>query len=55
MALLEQWRDIAYGAGLDAGKQKKLWEEYFAKERHRAHEILLKISRMERVYDRRYQ
>ena len=33
MALLEQWRDLAYGQGLDAGKQKKLWEEYFAKEK----------------------
>ncbi|MBR5968765.1 MAG: SEC-C domain-containing protein [Lachnospiraceae bacterium] len=32
MALLEQWRDIAYGDGMDAGKQKKLWEEYFKKE-----------------------
>ena len=30
-------------------------EEYFAKERHRAREILLKINKMERVYDRRYQ
>lgn len=32
MALLEEWRDIAYGEGLDVGKQKKLWEEYFKKE-----------------------
>lgn len=32
MALLEEWRDIAYGQGLDAGKQKKLWDEYFKKE-----------------------
>ena len=30
-------------------------EEYFAKERHRAKRILAKVSRMEKVYDRRYQ
>ena len=30
-------------------------EEYFAKERHRAREILRKVSRMEQTYDRRYQ
>ena len=30
-------------------------EEYFAKERHRAKKILAKVSRMEQVYDRRYQ
>ena len=30
-------------------------EEYFAKERHRARKILAKVSRMEKVYDRRYQ
>lgn len=33
MALLEEWRELAYGQGLDAGRQKKLWEEYFAKEK----------------------
>ncbi len=31
------------------------FEEYVAKERHRAREILRKISRMQQVYDRRYQ
>ena len=30
-------------------------EAYFAKERHRAREILRKVSRMEQIYDRRYQ
>ena len=30
-------------------------EEYFAKERHRAREILRKLSSMEKTYDRRYQ
>lgn len=30
-------------------------EEYFAKERHRAREILRKVSRMQQSYDRRYQ
>ncbi|MBR0172451.1 MAG: SEC-C domain-containing protein [Lachnospiraceae bacterium] len=33
MALLDEWRDRAYGQGTDAGTQKKLWEEYFAKEK----------------------
>ena len=31
------------------------FEEYVAKERHRAREILRKVSRMQQVYDRRYQ
>ena len=31
------------------------FEDYCAAERHRAREILRKISRMERVFDRRYQ
>ena len=31
------------------------FEEYIAKERSRAKEILRKISRMEQTYDRRYQ
>ena len=30
-------------------------EAYFTSERHRAREILRKVSRMEEVYDRRYQ
>lgn len=30
------------------------FEEYIAKERHRAHEILRKVSRMEKAFDRRY-
>ena len=30
-------------------------ETYFAQERHRAREILRKVSRMEQTYDRRYQ
>lgn len=30
-------------------------EEYFAKERHRAREILRKVSRMEEVFNGRYQ
>ena len=33
MALLDDWRERAYGQGTDAGTQKKLWEEYFAKEK----------------------
>ncbi|MBR0164266.1 MAG: SEC-C domain-containing protein [Lachnospiraceae bacterium] len=33
MTLLEEWRENAYGQGLDQGRQKKLWEEYFAKEK----------------------
>ena len=31
------------------------FQEYVAKERHRAREILRKVSRMQQVYDRRYQ
>ena len=31
------------------------FEEYVAKERHRAREILRKVARMQQVYDRRYQ
>lgn len=31
------------------------FEEYAAKERHRAREILKKINRMEEVFNRRYQ
>jgi len=31
------------------------FEEYIAKERHRAREILRKTSRMQQVFDRRYQ
>lgn len=31
------------------------FEEYVAKERHRAREILRKVNRMQQVYDRRYQ
>lgn len=31
------------------------FEEYIAAERHRAREILRKISRMQKEYDRRYQ
>lgn len=30
-------------------------EEYFAKERHRAREVLRKVRRMEEVFNRRYQ
>ena len=31
------------------------FEEYAAKERHRAREVLRKISRMEEAFNRRYQ
>ena len=31
------------------------FQEYVAKERHRAREILRKVRKMEEVYDRRYQ
>lgn len=31
------------------------FEEYVAKERHRAREILRKVRKMEEAYDRRYQ
>ena len=33
MSLLEEWREKAYGQGLDQGLQKKLWEDYFTKEK----------------------
>lgn len=31
------------------------FEDYIAKERHRARDILLKTSRMQKVFDRRYE
>ena len=33
MALLKQWRDMAYSETADKGKLKKLWQEYFVKEK----------------------
>ena len=33
MALLKQWRDMAYSETADKGKLKKLWEAYFIKEK----------------------
>ena len=33
MALLKKWRDMAYSETADKGKLKKLWQEYFQKEK----------------------
>lgn len=33
MALLDEWRRLAYEQTGDAAKQNKLWQEYFAKEK----------------------
>lgn len=33
MALLKQWRDMAYSETADKGKLKKLWQAYFQKEK----------------------
>ncbi len=33
MALLQQWRDMAYSETADKGKLKKLWQDYFLKEK----------------------
>ncbi len=33
MALLKQWRDMAYSETADKGKLKKLWQDYFLKEK----------------------
>lgn len=32
MALLKQWRDIAYNENADAGELRKFWDRYFEKE-----------------------
>ncbi len=33
MALLEQWRQLAYNEKLDKGELKKLWKDYFSEEK----------------------
>lgn len=40
MALLEQWHDIAYSETADKGKLKKLWSDYFLKEKEIYIELL---------------
>ena len=40
MALLEQWRSMAYNREEDQAKLQKLWNDYFAKEKE-IYEILL--------------
>ncbi len=40
MALLEEWRELAYGEGLDAKSRAKLWKDYFAKEKSIYEELL---------------
>ena len=41
MALLQEWRDIAYSETADKGRLQKLWSDYFQKEKG-VYEILLK-------------
>ncbi len=41
MALLEKWRSTAYSAKIDKGVLKKLWSDYFMKEKE-IYQILLK-------------
>ncbi len=41
MALLKQWRDMAYSETTDKGSLQKLWTEYFQKERD-IYAVLLK-------------
>ncbi len=40
MTLLENWRNLAYGDGLDDKKKEKLWEGYFAIEKGIYEQIL---------------
>lgn len=40
MALLKQWRDMAYSEKADKGQLQKLWTEYFQKERDIYAELL---------------
>ena len=40
MALLETWRNMAYGEGLDAKQRERLWEGYFAIEKGIYEQIL---------------
>ena len=40
MALLDDWRGIAYNEKTDRGQMQKLWSEYFAKERDIYAELL---------------
>ncbi len=41
MALLDQWREMAYSQTADKGKLKKLWQAYFLKEKE-IYQLLLK-------------
>ncbi len=40
MALLEQWRDMAYSETADKGQLQKLWSDYFLKEKEIYAELL---------------
>ncbi len=40
MALLKKWRDMAYSETANKGDLKRLWEEYFAKEKEIYAELL---------------
>ena len=33
MSLMSEWRDMAYSTKMDKGKLKKLWDDYFLKEK----------------------
>ena len=40
MALLKQWRDMAYSESADKGSLQKLWTDYFQKEKEMYAELL---------------
>ncbi|MCR5417729.1 MAG: SEC-C domain-containing protein [Lachnospiraceae bacterium] len=40
MALLKKWRDMAYSETADKGKLKKLWQDYFQKEKEVYQQLL---------------
>ena len=40
MALLEQWRGIAYNDKADKGILRKLWDDYFLKEKEIYEQLL---------------
>ena len=42
--ILEQWREKAYDAGADSGAMKRLWTDYFEKEKNIYRQLLENIN-----------
>ena len=45
MTLLENWRNLAYGDGLDDKKREELWSGYFAIEKGIYEQILSNLRK----------